>query len=339
MAHVTIRDVARHAGVAVATVSRVMNNTGPVKEATRQRVVASVDELGYRPHRAARGLARGRVATVAVLLPFVTHPSAFARVKGIVETCRGLGLPVSIYDVESPEHQGEHLAALASELRPEGLIVISLALTDEQLAMLDAAEIRPVLVDLDAERLSTITIDDVAGGELATRHLLQLGHRRIAFVGDAEPDRFGFSSSARRHRGYLNALAAAGVPRNKAYERLGPHGTDVARAHTLALLDLDEPPTAIFAASDTQAMGALEAARSRDIRVPAHLSVVGFDDLDSAAHADLTTVQQPLVDSGRHAARIVGDELADPNRPPERLVLPIELVVRGSTAPPHDSAI
>lgn len=339
MPSVTIRDVARHAGVAVATVSRVMNNTGPVKEATRQRVVESVNELGYRPHRVARGLARGRVATVAVLVPFVTHPSAFARVKGIVETCRGLGLPVSIYDVELPEDQVEHLASLASELRPEGLIVISLALSDEQLASLDASEIRPVLIDHDAQRLSTITIDDVAGGELATRHLLELGHGRIAFVGDAEPDRFGFGSSVRRHRGYLNALAVAGVPRNEAYERLGPHGTDVARAHTLALLDLEEPPTAIFAASDTQAMGVLEAARFRDIRVPAQLSVVGFDDIDSAPHADLTTVHQPLVESGRHAARIVGDELADPDRPPERLVLPIELITRGSTAPPHNSKV
>lgn len=338
MAQATIRDVARHAGVAVATVSRVMNNTGQVKAVTRKRVLAAVDELGYRPHRTARGLARGRVATVAALVPFVTHPSAFARVKGMVEVCRGHGLPVSIFDVELPGHRGEHIAELATDLRPEGLIVVSLPLTDDEHAMLDAAGIRPVLVDLDTADVSTVTIDDVAGGEMATRHLLDLGHRRIGFVGDAEPDRFGFSSSMRRHQGYVQALQGAGVEPATEYERLGPHGTAIASELTHALFDLDTPPTAIFAASDTQALGVLEAARTAGMRVPEDLSVIGFDDLDIAVHAGLTTVHQPLVDSGRHAARIVGEELADPGRLPERQVLPTSLVTRETTAPPRGSS-
>jgi LacI family transcriptional regulator/LacI family repressor for deo operon, udp, cdd, tsx, nupC, and nupG len=329
---VTIHDVARHAGVAVATVSRVMNNTGQVREATRQRVRAAVDELGYRPNRTARGLARGRLATVAALVPFVTHPSAFARVQGMVETCRNLGLPVSLFDVELPDHQGEHLRALSGDLRPEGLVIVSLHPTDEEYEWLRAAGLRPVLVDTQRDGFSSVCIDDEAGGGLATGHLLALGHHRIGFIGDLEQDRFGFTASPLRHRGYLRALAEAGVAPRPAYQRTGPHGRDTAREHAHALLALPDPPTAIFAASDTQALAVLEAARERGVPVPEELSVVGFDDVDIAAHAGLTTIRQPLVESGRQAARIVEAERVDPLRPAEQHVLEINLVPRGTTA-------
>jgi DNA-binding LacI/PurR family transcriptional regulator len=328
---VTIHDVARHAGVAVATVSRVMNNTGQVRNQTRQRVLAAVDELGYRPNRTARGLARGRQATVAALVPFVTHPSAFARVQGMVETCRDYGLPVSLFDVEFPEHQGEHLRALTGDLRPEGLVIVSLHPTDEEYEWLEAAGLRPVLVDTEREGFSSVCIDDRAGGALATRHLLELGHERIGFVGDLEQDRFGFTASPLRHRGYLDALAEAGVAPRTAYQRTGPHGKETARQHAHDVLGLAEPPTAIFAASDTQALGVLEAARERGLRVPADLSVIGFDDVEIAAQAGLTTIRQPLVESGRQAARLVEAERVDPARPTERHLLEIELVPRHTT--------
>ncbi len=332
---VAIQDVARHAGVAVATVSRVMNNTGQVRAETRIRVLAAVEELGYRPNRNARGLARGRMATVAALVPFVTHPSAFARVQGMVEASRHHGMPVSLFDVESPEHQGEHLRALTGDLRPEGLVIVSLRPTDEECDWLRTAGLRPVLLDAEHEEFSSVCIDDEAGGVLATEHLLELGHERVGFIGDLEHDRFGFTASERRHRGYLRALATSGVVPRTDYVRTGPHGRDTARRHAHALLDLAEPPTAIFAASDTQALGVLEAARERGLRVPEDLSVVGFDDVDIATYANLTTIRQPLVESGRQAARLVEEERADPGRPAGRLILDIDLVVRGTTAPPR----
>jgi DNA-binding LacI/PurR family transcriptional regulator len=334
MSAVTIRDVARRAGVAVATVSRVMNNSGQVRAATERRVLQAVEELGYRPHRTARGLARGRMATVAALVPFVTHPSAFARIQGMVEACRGKGLPVSLFDVEFPEDQHEHLRALAGDLRPEGLVVVSLHLSDQELDWLRDAQLCPVLVDAEASGLSSVCIDDEAGGRLATTHLLELGHERIAFVGDVEHDRFGFTSSERRHRGCRQALAAAGIGWRADYERMGRHGRDVARMHAHALLDLPTPPTAVFAASDTQALGVLEALRERGLSVPDDLSVIGFDDVDSAGHAALTTVHQPLIDSGRQAVRIVEEERIEPGRPAERCLLDINLVVRRTTGPP-----
>lgn len=337
MSVVTIYDVARHAGVAVTTVSRVMNNTGQVRGETKDRVMAAVSELGYRPNRTARGLARRRVAAVAALIPFVSHSSAVHRVRGMVEGLRHTGLPLSLFDVELPEHQHEHLRALTGDLRPEGLVVVSLHLTDEEQAWLGAAGLRPVLVDSEADGLSSVVVDDEAGGELATSHLTGLGHRRIAFVGDLEHDRFGFTSSERRHRGYLRALAASGIERRTDYERTGRHGLDTARAQTMGLLDLAEPPTAVFAASDTQALGVIQAARERGVRVPDDLSVVGFDDIDIAAHADLTTVRQPLVESGGEAVRIVEAERIDPSAPPRRHLMEIELVRRGTTANPEQT--
>lgn len=330
---VTIHEVARHAGVAVATVSRVMNNTGQVREATRHRVLAAVAELGYEPNRSARGLARGRLATIAALVPFVTHPSAFARVQGMVEVCREQKLPVSLFDVESPDHQGEHLRALTGDLRPEGLVIVSLHPTGQEWEWLRAAGLRPVMVDAEQEGCSTVCIDDEAGGRLATEHLLELGHQRIAFIGDLEPDRFGFTSSQRRHRGYLASLAAASVPAPEEYQRTGPHGRAMARRHARDLLALPEPPSAVFAASDTQALGVLEAARERGLRVPEDLSVIGFDDVDVAAHAGLTTVHQPLNESGRQAARIVNEERDDPGQPAQQHTLKIHLVSRHTTAP------
>lgn len=332
----SIQEVARRARVGVATVSRVMNDTGQVREETRRRVLAAVEELRYQPNRTARALARRRLATVAVLVPYVTHPSAVARVQGMVEACRDLRMPVSLFDVEVPEHQREHLGGLTGDLRPEGLVIVSLHLTPEEREWLRGASLRPVLIDVELEGFSTVVIDDEEGGAVATRHLLELGHRRIGFIGDLErgQDGFGFRASPLRHRGYLRALAEAGVARVPGYERTGPHGSEAARRHAHELLDLDLPPTAIFAASDTQAMGVLEAARERSLRVPAELSVVGFDDVEVAASARLTTVRQPLVESGRRAIELVEAERGDPGRPPERLVLGIELVVRDTTGPP-----
>ena len=257
----TIRDVAERAGVGVGTVSRVVNGGHQVSPKTQARILAAIEELGFRPSRRGQAFARGTTASVVVLVPFVTHPSAVERVSGLIHGLRTSTLPVSVADVERPEHQHEHLASLVEDLRPEGLVVVSLRLSDDELAALGAAGIRPVLVDAQAPALSSIVVDDELGGRLATQHLLELGHQRIAFVGDLERDPFGFTSSERRHRGYLHALDVAGSERDPDLERTGRHSQDNARGQAAALFGLGRPPTAVFAASDTQALGVLQAAR------------------------------------------------------------------------------
>lgn len=330
----TIRDVADRAGVGVGTVSRLLNGGHQVSPQTRARVQIAIEELGFRPSRRGQSFARGTTSNVIALVPFVTHPSAVERVSGMIHGLRESSLPVSVADVEVPEHQHEHLASMVDDLRPEGLVVVSLHLRDEELASLGRAGVRPVLVDAEAPGLTSLIVDDVAGGRMATEHLIGLGHERIAFVGDLERDPFGFTSSRRRHQGFVEALTSAGIERQPEFERTGTHSQDNARGQAAALFALPEPPSAVFAASDTQALGVLQAAREAGLRVPDDASVVGFDDIAVADLVGLSTVRQPLVDSGRRAAAIVLEQIADMDRPAERIELRLELVARGTTGPP-----
>ncbi len=331
----TIIDVAKRAGVAVTTVSRVMNNKGQVSAETRDRVLLAIEELNYRPSPAARSLPRGRVHTVAVIVPFVTHPSAVARVQGIVQGLRDVDIPVSIFDVETPSHQGEHFALLAGAYRPEGTVIVSIRPNDRELAAFREAGLCPVFVDADVAGFSSVFIDNRLGGILATEHLLDLGHERIAFIGDVENLSFGFDSSTNRRLGYRDALQRRGIESRDGYERVGEHGRETSRRLTTELLALSEPPTAIFASSDTQAIGAIEAAREMGVDVPTELSVIGFDDIESARYVGLTTVRQPLAESGHSAAELVRKHIQDPTCEPTKVPLSLEVISRDSTAPPR----
>ena len=177
--------------------------------------------------------------------------------------------------------------------------------------------------------LPCVHIDDEAGGRLATEHLLALGHTRIGFVGDIEENPYGFYSSARRRAGHEAALRDAGLTPDPWLVRTGPHNRDAARALARELLSA-APPTAIFAASDDQALGVLEAADAAGLAVPEQLSVVGFDDIEVARYAHLTTVAQPLEASGRRGVDLLLDALAGGT--PRSEQLDCELVVRGTTA-------
>jgi DNA-binding LacI/PurR family transcriptional regulator len=331
----TIRDVATRAGVAKPTVSRVLNNSAPVRPETRARVEAAIREFGYRPSVVAQGLARGRLHTIAVVVPFVTHPSAVARVRGMVNELRTHRIPISLYDVEQREDLDEHLAALTTHLRPEGVVVMSFHPSREHLERMRTAGVPAVFVDAEIPGWSSVAIDDRAGGEVATRHLLELGHRRIGFIGDPEDNEFGFTSSHLRRMGYRGALEADGIGTDALLERTGPHGRQVATVLAGALLAQDQPPTAIFAASDTQALGVLDAAAAGGLEVPRDLSIVGFDDVEAAEYAGLTTVRQPLARSGAEAARLLHEQMADPSRKPIRIELPLELIQRRTSAAPR----
>ena len=331
----TIIDVAKRAGVAVTTVSRVINDKGQVREETRNRVLAAIEELAYRPSPAARSLPRRRAHAISVLVPFVTHPSAVARVQGIVHGLRATDLPVTILDVEKPAHQSEHFDTLASSYRPEGAIIISLVPSHGQLLRFLDAGLCPVFLDADVPEFSRVFVDDRRGGLLATEHLLKLGHRRIAFLGDVENGSFGFESSGQRHKGYRDALRAAGVEPRLDYQQTGPHGRETGRLLAHELFDLSTPPTAVFAASDTQAMGVMEAAKEAGLRVPHDVSVIGFDDIEIASYLGLTTVRHPLYESGLLAAELVIQHIRDPHCAPQRVEQELEVIVRSTTGPPR----
>ncbi len=327
----TIHDVARRAGVGVGSVSRFLNGTS-VKPGTAARIEAAIAELGFVVNRAARGLARGRIPTIAVLVPFVPHPSSAELVRGIVESARGTGLPVSLYDVQQPEHLDDHLSALCGDLRPEALIIVSLQLTPTQSARLDAADLHPVFLDAYSPRHPSVTADDEHGGHLGTSHLLGLGHRRIAFLGDGESPAPLPTASERRRAGYRAAMAEAGLPVPDGYEPPGRSSADPSAGRAHGLLSLPEPPTAIVAASRIQALGALRAARERGLEVPEHLSVLGIDDTGTAEHVGLSTVRQPLRAMSAQALEMVAALMRDRDVNPLHVVAEPQLVAGDTTA-------
>ena len=299
----TITQVARHAGVGVATVSRVLNGSPAVREQTRQRVLEAIAELGYAPNPAARALSTGRTLSVGVVAPFFTRPSVIERLRGISHILAGSGYRMVLFDVERPGQDSEFFRTLPGGL--DGLLSISLCPPDADLDRFAAAEMPVVLVDYPHERLPAVHTDDVAGGRMATEHLLELGHERIAFLGDFEHNYHGFTSSAMRRVGYQEALCAAGLEVDMELVRRASHGREPATVLTRELLDVPDPPTAIFAASDTQAMGVLEAADELGIGVPDDLAVVGYDDIEIARYAGLTTIAQPLEESGAVGAHLL----------------------------------
>ena len=330
-----IADVAALAGVGVATVSRVLNGHVGVRPSTRERVVEAIEALNYRPSSLARSLSLQRTMVVAALLPWFTNPSAVQRVRGIVEGLSGSAYDLMVFDIESEDRQRRAFELFDRGDRADGLLVVSTLPPEAEVDRLRAAGVPCVLIDAVHPCFPSIAVDDVAGGEMATRHLIELGHRRIALIGDPPPE-FRFEWSRDRTRGYERALTSAGIEPRSDYVREGTRLPHVARAIASELLSLPERPTAIFAASDTQALGAVEAARSLGIRIPAELSVVGFDDIEVAAYVGLTTVRQPLLESGRRGAKLLLDTLAGRPVGPLRELLPLELVVRATTGPAPD---
>jgi len=336
---VTIRDVARHAGVSVATASRALNGLDVVNPQTRDRILLVMQELGFTPSPAARRLSLGRTLTIGVVVSFLTRPQAAERLRGVDAVLTDSEFDLVIYNVESVQKRDHYLGTLAHSHRTDGLLVMSLPPNAESGAVLDRSPVPVVFIDVHTPSVAAmprVVGDDVAGGALAARHLLDLGHRRIGFIGDAVEDPFGFTSSRDRELGLTRELATAGVEIPAAWVGHGAHGRYEARDLARRMLTGDGRPSAILTASDTQAMGVIAAARDLGLGVPDDLSVIGYDDIEAADYVGLTTVRQQLFESGRLGAEILLAEIAARSeRAPVGHLTP-ELVVRATTAPPKE---
>ena len=334
----TIREVAQRAGVGLGTVSRVLNASPLVSASTRSRVLAAIAELDFRPNQTARRLSLGKTLTIAAIVPFFTRPAFVERLRGVENSLIESEYDLILYNVETPERRDRCFRDVPRRERVDGVLIISLPPRLEDVEQLGRADVPVVLVDAHhpaLTRLNRIVTDDVAGGQQAVEHLIGLGHRRIGYISDYLDTAFNFTSSRDRYQGYCQALEAAGIPIRPDYQAQGEHGRAEARHMAQAMLALPERPTAIFAASDTQALGVLEAARLAGCRVPDDLAVIGYDDIEVAEYAGLTTIRQPLFKSGQSGVELMLSVLAQPARPPECRGLPTRLVVRQSTGPPQ----
>lgn len=332
---VTIYDVAQAAGVGISTVSRVLNESSNVRQETRQRVLDAIETLGYKPNLLARNLSRIRVRTVGVMLSYLTSPFQVAVLRGIEKALSAAGFDLVIYSLDSQTRRDVLLESLSRGGRTDGLIVVSFAPPAHLLRHFQRSHIPIVAVDFYSEAVPSVYVDNVHGGFLAASHLLAKGHTRIGYVQDYAEDPNGPGGNrpaADRLRGYKQALAQAGIPFDPALVALSEgHTRRCGVAAAAELLDRPEPPTAIFACSDMLALGVLEYARSHGVDVPGQLAVVGFDDIELASFAGLTTVRQPMGQLGRLAAEIMIATLEGTPPEEEHVLLPLELVIRSSS--------
>jgi DNA-binding LacI/PurR family transcriptional regulator len=331
----TIRDVAQQAGVGLGTVSRVINGSPSVSDATRQRVLDVIKHLNYVPNPTARRLSLGRTLTIGVIVPFFTRPAEVERLRGIEHTLLDSGYDLILYNVETPEQRDQYFRDIPRRERVDGVLIVSLTPRDGDVKPFKKANVPIVLVDAhhaSLAGLNQVVTDDVTGGRAATQHLIELGHRRIAYLSDCLDEPFNFTSSRDRLTGYQQALQAAGIPFRADYHVEGDHGRTEARRVAAQLLALPDHPTAIFAASDTQAMGVLEAARDAGLRVPEDLSVIGYDDIEIAEYLGLTTMSQKLYQSGQRGVELLLAVLENPDALPVTEVMTAQLTVRRTTA-------
>ena len=333
MSSVTIRDVAKKAGVGVGTVSRVLNGGTSVSETTRQKVQEAIIELQYTPNPAARRLSRGKTMVIGAIVPYFTNPSVVRRLQGIVSVITESDYDLILFDVESEERRDVFLHNVPRRHMVDGLLVVSLTPSDNDAEQLVESLLPTVLIDAHHSRISRVIVDNVAGGYQAVKHLIDLGHRKIGFISDFLDDPFN-SPVRDRFQGYKNALADAAIPFRPEYHRQGLHGRSQAREMAFTLLTLPEPPTAIFAYSDTQAVGVLETAREMSLKIPEQLSVVGFDNIEAAEYLQITTVRQALYESGVRGCKLLLDLMEAPLQTPVEISLPTKLMLRETTAPP-----
>jgi LacI family transcriptional regulator len=332
---VTIRDVAARAGVSSTTVSHVINNTRPVSAELRTRVEAAMAELGFQPNALARSLRRKQTRTLGMIVPDSANPF-FAEVgRGIEDTSFAAGYSIILCNSDGARARELLYLDLLVQKQVDGVLLVPTGDHAELAARLRTRNIPVVVIDRDVSDtpIDRAHIDNVAGGYIATRHLLNLGHRRIGYIGGLPH----LSPVPDRSAGYLRALQEACLPADDRLIVAGNFRDVGGYSGAQALFALPDPPTAIFAGNDLMAIGALAAARDAGIAVPADLSLVGFDDIHLAGYINppLTTVAQPKYELGVVAAELLLARLAEPDLPPQRRLLQAHLVVRRSTAAPY----
>lgn len=336
---VTIHDVAKRAGVGIGTVSSVLNNSRPVNEVTRQKVLTAIAELDFVPNSSGRRLSMGKTHTIAVVIPFFTLASQFERLRGVMSVIADTDYDISLFAVETVPQRNKVLQTVPRRGRVDGLLVFSLNPTKSDLRRICQEEVPTVLVEASHPELPHIFLDDVTAAQNAVEYLVNLGHQKIAYISGYLEDPFGSFFSRNRYVGYCQALKAAGLPINPSYHCQGWHSRQEGRKLALELLRLPDPPTAIFAFSDELALGVLEAARDLGLQVPKDLSVIGYDDIELAHFAQLTTVRQHLFESGVQGVDLLLDVINHSHNllQPTRIQLSTELVIRQTTASPRTS--
>lgn len=327
----TIYDVAKRSGVSISTISRVLNAPDKVNPETHQKVMAVIDELGFVPKAEARARAMKNSNRVGVITPFFTAPSFVQRLRGVAGTLSRANYELVIYPVDSVEHLQGYISSIPIMGNLDGLIIMSLAIEDKDVRRLIENGMQTVLIEFSHKELNSILINDELGGRMVAEYLIKKGHRSFGFLGDIEPpERYAIHPVKSRLEGFKKVLEDAGIPIPKKNIKQALYSQENSRQAAYELLSMSNRPSAVFAASDIQALSVMKVARQLKLRIPDDLAVIGFDDIDMADYVDLTTVRQHLDESGRLSAEMVLGRIGDHGRALQHISLPLNLIERAT---------
>lgn len=329
---VTIYDVADEAGVAISTVSRVLNGSTEVADATRVRVQAAIEKLRFQPQRIAKTLAKQSTTSIAVAMPSATSLFYVEILKGVKDVLRERDIDLLLCNLGST-HPYATLQRFLDRGAVGGLLIVSLPIEGDLVDRLSRMHAPVVLVGSRLDGFDRFWWDDLAGARRATEHLVEQGHQRIGLISSHA---WSYNASPRLE-GYRAALDAAGIPFDPALVAAGQttkHAgySEEAGAEAMeALLALDRPPTAVFASSDVQAFGAWSFARDRGLHIPRDVALIGYDNLKLSRYLDLSSVDQQMQEVGRRATIRLLDRMASSSDDRVEEEIPVNVLVRGSS--------
>ncbi|MCB2202993.1 LacI family transcriptional regulator [bacterium] len=327
----TIYDVAKEASVSIATVSRVLNSSSNVKAETRDRVLKAIDDLGFVPNAIARDRARKEGGHIGVITPFFTTPSVNLRLSGIAETLVDTAYDFTIFPVDSKRRLDAYYAELPYSNLVNGVIILTLKVDEKSLERFQTRNIPLLLIENQLNGYSSIGIDDEYGGQIAAEHFIQKEYTKCAYIGNSRVPEFTLNHDRSRFEGYRQTLEQHGMEMPEAYIKWPTLHSNQQDKEINALLDLDNPPRAVFTSTDEIALRVLKVAKNKGVRIPEDLALIGFDDIEIAEYLDLTTISQSLFESGKLAAEHLISRVANPNRPIQNTFIQLKLIERKTT--------
>ena len=326
-------EIAERAGVSPATVSRALRGLHHVNERTRSKIVAAAMELNYplRPDLLPAS-AKKKTNRIGVVSPYLSRWFFTQAINGVEQSLREAGLDLLLYNFSQVDARQRIFQQRQLRGKVDALIVISLPPTDDEFDSLLSLGIPITTIGFTHEGCSSVCIDDVQGGRIAAQHLIDLGHREIAQLSGPRETAMKFDVSDNRTKGFTEVLNGAGVEFNPDFDIRGDYNIYTAELAMQSFLRRKKLPSAIFCHSDEMAFGAIKAIRERGMRIPEDISVIGFDDHELATYVGLTTVAQPPQFEGQMAAAAAIAEVADPSLARKKINIPINLIVRSTTA-------
>jgi DNA-binding LacI/PurR family transcriptional regulator len=329
----TIKDVAKRSNVSTATVSRALRGLPNVAPSTREHVIKVAKEMGYSIDPIASQLRSGRTKNVGIVMP-LTDSWFYSKLSTASEAILiNAGFYAIRYSMTNTEGQTAFFERLINRKNIDGLIISTLTLSEADIHILSNANIPIITIESQTEAFSSIGIDNLTAAKVATRYLLNLGHRQIGVISGLEDDPMNFSVPKKRLLGYRSALEEYQVEYRPELIVPGNYSFVGGSEAAVQLLSIASPPTAIFALSDEMAIGAIKTLHEMNLRIPEDVSVLGFDDNDMSDYVGLSTVRQPVMEYGERAATFLLDQLGKNENRPHHIKMSSQLIIRGSTGP------